>query len=109
VYDEAPVVASDGAPVVRVPEPTGVQCRSVEPSRDERNGAARGCNARRRRHRRCSQAFTVALRRVEFVATSASIEWSPRQAGFSFQSDPANTSQTVHALVGNERNGVFFS
>jgi hypothetical protein len=44
----------------------------------------------------------------QFVVTSASIEWSAEQDGFSFQSDPASTSVAVHALVGNERNGVFF-
>jgi hypothetical protein len=44
----------------------------------------------------------------EFVVTGASIEWSARQTGFSFQSDPASTSSTVYAIVGHERNGVFF-
>jgi hypothetical protein len=44
----------------------------------------------------------------EFVTTSASIEWSAEQAGFRFQSDPHDASTTVVAIVGNERNGVFF-
>lgn len=44
----------------------------------------------------------------EFVVTKASIEWSSEQAGFSFRSDPASTSVTDYAIVGHERNGVFF-
>lgn len=45
----------------------------------------------------------------EFVVTSTSIEWSSRQTGFSFQSDPASASRPLYAIVGNERNGVFFA
>jgi hypothetical protein len=44
----------------------------------------------------------------EFVVTAATIEWSSQQAGFRFQSDPASTSVSEYAIVGNERNGVFF-
>jgi hypothetical protein len=44
----------------------------------------------------------------EFVVTNATIEWSSVQEGFSFQSDPASTSKTDYAIVGHERNGVFF-
>jgi hypothetical protein len=44
----------------------------------------------------------------EFAVTSATIEWSSQQAGFRFQSDPADASRPLYALVGNERNGVFF-
>ncbi len=44
----------------------------------------------------------------EFVVTKASIEWSSHQDGFSFQSDPASASITDYAIVGTERNGVFF-
>jgi len=40
--------------------------------------------------------------------TSASVEWSASQAGFEFQSAPPSTSVPVYALIGNERNGVFF-
>jgi hypothetical protein len=43
----------------------------------------------------------------QFVRTSASIEWSAAQSGFTFQSDPASESTSVYALVGHERNGVF--
>jgi hypothetical protein len=44
----------------------------------------------------------------EFALTSASVAWSAEQAGFRFRSDPASASTSVNALVGNERNGVFF-
>lgn len=44
----------------------------------------------------------------EFVVTKATAEWSSRQDGFEFQSDPAETSVSEHAIVGHERNGVFF-
>ena len=44
----------------------------------------------------------------EFVTTKATAEWSSRQEGFEFQSDPAATSVSEHAIVGHERNGVFF-
>ena len=43
----------------------------------------------------------------EFVVTKATAEWSSRQAGFEFRSDPASTSVSEHAIVGHERNGVF--
>jgi hypothetical protein len=42
------------------------------------------------------------------VVTKATIEWSSQQAGFSFQSDPASTSVSEYAILGHERNGVFF-
>jgi hypothetical protein len=41
--------------------------------------------------------------------TTAVISWSAREAGFHFQSDPADTTKTNFALVGRERNGVFYS
>ena len=40
---------------------------------------------------------------------SASIAWSAKEHGFSFESDPADTSFTIFATIGHERNGVFFS
>ena len=43
-----------------------------------------------------------------FLQTHAFIEWSARQEGFAFRSDPLETSQTVFAMFGRERNGVFF-
>ena len=43
----------------------------------------------------------------QFVETHAAIAWSARQDGFEFVSDPIHTSQTVFAVIGRERNGVF--
>jgi hypothetical protein len=44
-----------------------------------------------------------------FRETSAVIEYTAStDAGFQFVSDPAKTSQTVFAVIGHERNGVFF-
>jgi hypothetical protein len=40
--------------------------------------------------------------------TRGFISWSAREAGFSFQSDAASTTHTNVALVGRERNGVFY-
>jgi hypothetical protein len=40
--------------------------------------------------------------------TNGFISWSAHEAGFSFQSDPASTTTTNFALVGRERNGVFY-
>ncbi len=44
-----------------------------------------------------------------FTQTHAKVKWSAEEAGFKFHSDPASTSTTVYAEVGEERNGVFFS
>jgi hypothetical protein len=40
--------------------------------------------------------------------TKGFISWSARESGFSFRSDPAPTTTTNFALVGRERNGVFY-
>jgi hypothetical protein len=40
--------------------------------------------------------------------TTAVISWSAHEAGFRFRSDPAHTTTTNFALVGHERNGVFY-
>jgi len=46
----------------------------------------------------------------KYSHTSASIEWSAsNDDGFSFVSNEAETSSTVFAEVGHERNGFFFS
>jgi hypothetical protein len=45
----------------------------------------------------------------DFLQTQAFIEWSARQEGFEFLSDPVETSETVFAMFGREQNGVFFS
>lgn len=47
--------------------------------------------------------------RGEFVETlQATIAWSAQESGFSFVSDPAETSHTEFAELGREDNGVFF-
>jgi hypothetical protein len=43
-----------------------------------------------------------------YIENSATIEWSAREEGFTFVSDPAETTTTEFALIGRERNGVFF-
>lgn len=40
--------------------------------------------------------------------TTANIAWSAREAGFRFHSSPAHTTSTNFALIGRERNGVFY-
>jgi hypothetical protein len=44
-----------------------------------------------------------------FLADTATIQWSVKQEGFAFDSAPARTSASVFAVLGVERNGVFFS
>lgn len=36
------------------------------------------------------------------------VEWKAEEAGLTYETDPASTSETVFALLGRERNGVFF-
>jgi hypothetical protein len=43
-----------------------------------------------------------------FKENSATLSWSATRAGFSFVSDPANTSSSVFAQIGRESNGLFF-
>ena len=43
-----------------------------------------------------------------FTQTDAKVEWSASEQGFTFHSDPAETSHVVYAEVGEERNGFFF-
>jgi len=43
-----------------------------------------------------------------FVRNSATMEWSAEVGDYSFVSDPASTSESVFAEVGQERNGSFF-
>lgn len=42
------------------------------------------------------------------IEDSATIQWSAREEDFLFVSDPEETSTTVFAAIGQERNGVFF-
>jgi len=46
---------------------------------------------------------------AHLIEDTATIGWSARMQGFKFVSDPENTSTTVFAAIGSERNGVFFS
>ncbi len=43
-----------------------------------------------------------------FRLADAQIEWSAQAPNFHFQSDPASTTVNVKAVIGRERNGVFF-
>ncbi len=47
---------------------------------------------------------------LEFVETDVTVKWSAKKSGFSFTSNVANRSTSVSpfAIVGEERNGVFF-
>ena len=40
--------------------------------------------------------------------TKGFITWSAHEEGFRFESDPASTTLTNFALVGRERNGIFY-
>ncbi len=44
----------------------------------------------------------------EFVRNTATMAWSVESAGQSYISGPENTSSSLSAQVGHERNGVFF-
>ncbi|HEX6107897.1 MAG TPA: hypothetical protein VFZ02_00695, partial [Ktedonobacteraceae bacterium] len=42
------------------------------------------------------------------IEDNATLAWSAEEEGFKFVSDPEDTSTTVFAEIGQERNGVFF-
>jgi hypothetical protein len=44
----------------------------------------------------------------EFVFGSAQMAWTGTAGDFSFVSDPISTSSSSFAVLGHERNGVFF-
>ena len=46
----------------------------------------------------------------DFLRTGSTIEWSAfnPSSGFQFTSEPANPARLVGAVIGRERNGVFF-
>ena len=46
--------------------------------------------------------------RGRFLENKATLAWSASRAGFKFVSDSADTSKSVFAQLGRERNGVFF-
>ena len=43
-----------------------------------------------------------------FIENHAAIAWFARTEGFEFVSDALETSDSVFAVIGRERNGVFF-
>lgn len=45
----------------------------------------------------------------DFLENTATVSASASRQGFQFVSDPASTSKSVFAVLGRERNGVFFS
>jgi hypothetical protein len=45
---------------------------------------------------------------LQVIEDNATISWSASENGFTFVSDPADTSTTVFALIAHERNGAFF-
>jgi hypothetical protein len=46
---------------------------------------------------------------AKLIMDTATMDWSAHTKDFKFESDPANTSTTIFAAIGRERNGVFFS
>lgn len=46
---------------------------------------------------------------AQLIVDTATLGWSAHTKDFTFESDPANTSTTIFAAFGRERNGVFFS
>jgi hypothetical protein len=44
-----------------------------------------------------------------FLETGSTIKWSARQKGFRFQSEDPDPTRSAIAIIGRERNGVFFS
>lgn len=45
----------------------------------------------------------------DFLSNSATMSWSAKSADFKFESDPASTSSSVLAVLGHEKNGVYFT
>lgn len=43
-----------------------------------------------------------------FLETVTTIQWSARQPGFMFQSEPPDPSRNIISVLGREQNGVFF-
>jgi hypothetical protein len=46
--------------------------------------------------------------RGDFIKTGSTIEWSSVQNGFFFDSEEPNPARNIGAVIGRERNGVFF-
>jgi len=47
--------------------------------------------------------------RGDFIKTGSTIKWSSNQSGFFFDSEEPNPTRSMGAVIGRERNGVFFS
>jgi hypothetical protein len=47
--------------------------------------------------------------RGDFIKTGSTIKWSSQQAEFAFESEDPDPSRSVGAVIGRERNGVFFN
>ncbi len=46
--------------------------------------------------------------RGDFIKTGSTIKWSSVQNGFFFESEEPNPARNIGAVIGRERNGVFF-
>lgn len=46
--------------------------------------------------------------RGSFLQTGATIKWSAEEEGFRFESEHPDPSRNLFAVIGRERNGVFF-
>jgi hypothetical protein len=44
-----------------------------------------------------------------FLKTGATVRWSSEEAGFRFQSEEPDPSRKLFAVLGRERNGLFFT
>jgi hypothetical protein len=44
-----------------------------------------------------------------FLSTGATINWSAKEDGFEFQSEAPNPSRNLVSVLGQEKNGVFFT
>jgi hypothetical protein len=44
-----------------------------------------------------------------FLKTGATIRWSSEESGFHFESEAPNPARNLFAVLGRERNGVFFT
>ena len=47
--------------------------------------------------------------RGDFIKTGSTIKWSSNQQGFFFDSEAPNPARLIGAVIGRERNGVFFN
>lgn len=45
----------------------------------------------------------------DFILGNATTAWSSRQSGFTYVSDAIETSKSQSAVIGRERNGIFYA